>query len=229
MSDNSPHYAGHRQRLRERFLKSGLSGLADYEVIELLLILAIPRGDVKQPAKALIKRFKNLRGILDAPADELQATSGIGTVTPIALQIIRAAATLYLQQSCEDRDSFTDPSYLNDFWLMRLGALPIEVFEVAYLDSAYRLLRDGVERLEEGTIDRAAVYPRRVVEASLKRKAAAIVLAHNHPNGRVQPSEHDKLLTRAIVLAAETIQLRVLDHLIISAHEVFSFRKEGLL
>ena len=114
LSDNTPHYIGHRQRLRERFINTGLSGLADYEVIELLLILAIPRGDVKQPAKALIKRFKNLRGILDASADELRVIPGIGTATPVALRIIRAAATLYLQQNCEDRDSFTDPSYLND-------------------------------------------------------------------------------------------------------------------
>ena len=229
MNDNKLHYTGHRQRLRERFLKSGLSGLADYEVVELLLMLAIPRGDVKQPAKALIKRFKNLRGILDAPAEELQATSGIGKVTPIALQIIRAAATLYLQQGCEERDSFADPSHLHDFWRMRLGTLKTEVFEVAYLDTAYRLLRDGVERLEEGTIDRATVYPRRVIEASLKREAAVIVLAHNHPNGQALPSKQDKILTRAIVLAAETVQLRVLDHLIVSAQEIFSFRREGLL
>lgn len=229
MNDKNLHYTGHRQRLRERFLRSGLSGLADYEVIELLLVLAIPRGDVKQLAKALIKRFKNLRDILDAPVEELQATPGIGKVTPIALQIIRATATLYLQQSCEERDSFADPSHLHDFWRMRLGTFKNEVFEVAYLDSAYRLLRDGVERLEEGTIDRATVYPRRVIEASLKREAAAIVLAHNHPNGQALPSKHDKILTRAIVLAAETVQLRVLDHLIVSAQEIFSFRKEGLL
>ena len=229
MKETKPHYIGHRQRLRERFLTTGLSGLTDYEVIELLLTLAIPRGDVKQPAKALMKRFNNLRGILDAPATELQATPGIGTVTPVALQIIKAAATLYLQQGCEDQNSFADPAYLHNFWRMRLGSLPIEVFEVAYLDAAYRLLRDGVERLEEGTVDRATVYPRRVIETSLKRKAAAIVVAHNHPNGQVQPSKQDELLTRAIVLAAETVQLRVLDHIIIAAQEVFSFRKEGML
>ena len=122
-----------------------------------------------------------------------------------------------------------DTSYLRDFWRYRLGTFQNEVFEVAYLDSAYRLLRNGVERLEEGTVDRAVVYPRRVVEAALKRRAATIVLAHNHPNGKVAPSEHDKTLTRAIVLAAETVNLRVLDHLIVSADEVFSFRKEGLL
>jgi DNA repair protein RadC len=112
---------------------------------------------------------------------------------------------------------------------MRIGALQNEVFEVAYLDSGYRLLRQGVDTLEEGTIDRAAVYPRRVIEAALKRGAAAVVLAHNHPNANLTPSEHDKILTRAIVLAAETVNLKVVDHLIVSAQDIFSFRKAGLL
>jgi len=229
MRDDDPHYHGHRQRLRARFVKSGLDGFADYEVVELLLTLAIPRSDVKQPAKALIARFGTLKGILDAPIEELQAVSGIGNVTPVALQIIKAAATLYLQQSSEGLDSFADPSRLSDFWRMRIGALQNEVFEVAYLDSGYRLLRDGVERLEEGTVDRATVYPRRVVETALKRGAAGLVLAHNHPNANLAPSEHDKVLTRAIVLAAETVQLKVLDHLIVSDQDTFSFRKAGLL
>ena len=229
MTDDEPHYHGHRQRLRDRFLKSGLAGFADYEVIELLLTLAVPRSDVKQPAKALIAKFGNLRGILDAPIEELRAVSGIGSVTPVALQIIKAAATLYLQQSGEGRDSLADPGRLSEFWRMRIGALQNEVFEVAYLDSGYRLLRDGVEKLEEGTIDRAAVYPRRVIEAALKRGAAAVVLAHNHPNANLTPSEHDKVLTRAIVLAAETVHLKVVDHLIVSAQDTFSFRKAGLL
>ena len=229
MNKRGPHYLGHRQRLRDRFVKSGFDGFADHEIVELLLTLAIPRADVKQPAKALIARFGNLRGILDAPVEELKAVSGIGTVTPVALKIIRAAATLYLQQSGEGQDSLADPSRLSDFWRMRLGGLQIEVFQVAYLDSGYRLLRDGVETLEEGTIDRAAVYPRRVVESALKRGAAALVLAHNHPNGHVQPSEQDKVLTRAIVLAAETVGVKIVDHLIVSASESFSFRQAGLL
>src|SRR5712692_3604256 len=126
-----PHYHGHRQRLRERFLRSGLEGFNDYEVVELLLTLAIPRSDVKQPAKALIARFGNLRGILDAPIEELRIVSGIGSVTPVALQIIKAAATLYLQQSGEGRDPLADPARLSEFWRMRIGALQNEVFEVA--------------------------------------------------------------------------------------------------
>ncbi len=229
MTDEKPHYYGHRQRLRERFLKSGLAGFADYETVELLLTLAIPRSDVKQPAKALIARFGDLRCILDAPIEELRSVSGIGTVAPVALRIIKAAATLYLQQGGEGRDSLADPIRLTEFWRMRIGSLPNEVFEVAYVDSGYCLLRDGVDRLEEGTTDRATVYPRRVVEAALKRGAAAVVLAHNHPNANLSPSEHDKVLTRAIVLAAETVNLKVVDHLIVSAEDTFSFRKAGLL
>lgn len=224
-----PHYHGHRQRLRTRFLKSGLDGFADHEVVELLLTLAIHRADVKEPAKALLQRFGSLRAILDAPVEELQEVKGIGSVAPVALRIIRAAATLYLQQSAEGEDRLVDGDSLEKVWRARIGALRNEVFEVAYLDSSRRLLRDGIERLEEGTTDRAAVYPRRVVESALRRGAAALVLAHNHPNGRVEPTEQDKVLTRALVLAAETVHLKIVDHLIVSVDGVFSFRKAGLL
>jgi DNA repair protein RadC len=229
VKEEEAHYLGHRQRLRDRFLRAGPESFAGYEFVELLLTLAIPRSDVKQPAKALIARFGNLRGILDAPIDEVRSVAGIGSVTPVALQIIRAAATLYLQESSEGRDSLADPTRLSDFWRMRIGALRHEVFQVGFLDSGYRLLRDGVETLEEGTVDRAAVYPRRVIESALRRGGAALVLAHNHPNGDVTPSEHDKILTRAVVLAADTVHLKIVDHLIVSADETFSFRSAGLL
>ena len=229
MAKTEPHYHGHRERLRARFRKSGFAGFAEHEVVELLLTLAIPRSDVKQQAKALLKRFGSLREILDAPPTELRSVEGIGEVAAISLKVIREAATLYLQESSREVEVLRDPERLSDFWRMQIGHLKHEVFAVAYLDSAHRLLRDGVETLQEGTVDRAAVYPRRVVEAALKREAAALVLAHNHPNDNIEPSEQDKVVTRAIVLAAETISLRVVDHLIVSASESFSFRKAGLL
>ena len=118
-------YAGHRQRLRDRFRKSGLEGFADYEIVELLLTLAIPRSDVKQPAKELIRRFGDLRGILDTPSADLRTVPGIGKVAPVALKIVKAAATLYLQQESEAGEFLADPSRLENFWRMRLGALTI--------------------------------------------------------------------------------------------------------
>jgi len=229
MASEKPHYHGHRKRLRDRFLKSGFKGMADHEVIEILLTLAIPRKDVKEPAKALLARFGNLKGIFDAPLEELQTTPMIGSVAPVAFRIMREAATLYLQQKAETVTSLASPEMLFEFWRIRLGGLKDEVFEVAYLDTGYKLLRDGVERLEEGTVERAAVYPRRVMEAALRRGAAKLVFAHNHTNGNVSPSEHDKVLTRALVLAASTLHLSVHDHIIVSNDQVFSFRKEDLL
>ncbi len=225
----APHYHGHRQRLRDRFVRSGFAGFADHEIVELLLTLAIPRSDVKKPAKELIERFGSLRGILDAQLDELQAVRGVGEVTPVALKIIRESAMLYLQQRAEGAQVLTNPDALRDFWRLRLGAHRNEVFEVAFLDSGLRLMRGGVERLTEGTIDRAAVYPRRVVEFALQRGAKAVVLAHNHPNGQATPTEQDKDVTRAVVLALEPVSVRVVDHIVVSQDETFSFREAGLL
>ncbi|MHB8836820.1 MAG: JAB domain-containing protein [Candidatus Methylomirabilia bacterium] len=221
--------AGHRKRLRERFLRTGTRGMADHELIELVLTLVIPRSDVKPQAKTLIGRFGNLRGILDAPFDDLRRISGVGTVTPVALRIIKEVATLYLQQSVEGVPLSSHPEMFHDLWRMRIGSLPNEVFEVGYLDAAGRLVRDGIATLEEGTLDRTAVYPRKVIAAALLRGAAGLVFAHNHPNGDRRPSDQDKLLTRALVLAAETVQIRVFDHLIVGGDKVFSFRAEGLL
>jgi len=229
MTEDTPHYLGHRKRLRDRFLQAGLKGMSEHEIVELLLTLAIPRKDVKERAKRLLKQFGNLKGILDAPMEQVAQVQEIGSVTPVALKIIKSVATLYLQQDAENRDILSDPLQLSSFWRMRIGGLQTEIFQVGYLDSAYRLMRDGIETLEEGTVDRANVYPRKVVEAALLRQAAAVVLAHNYPNGNVEPSEQDKLLTRALVLAAEAVQLKIIDHLIVSADEVFSFSKAGLL
>ena len=221
-----PHYHGHRQRLSERFLKSGLAGFGEHEVVELLLTLAIPRTDIKQTAKELVTRFGNVRGILDASLSELRSVAGVGEVASIALLVIRAGATYYLQQSSEAREVLADPQRLRDFWRMRIGGLQHEVFGVAYLDSATAVFTDGVEILREGTIDsRCGVSAPRGQGGA----AAAIVLAHNHPGGKLEPSEHDKLVTRAIVLAAETIGLRVVDHLIVSPDDALSFRNAGLL
>jgi DNA repair protein RadC len=215
--------------LRERFSKGGFSCLADYEVVELLLTLCIPRRDVKPVAKALLKEFGCVRGVLDAPAEGLRKVPGMGEVAPVALRVIRETATLYLQQTAEGRSVLDNVGKLEDFWRARLGTLRHEVFEVAYLDHHYQLLEDGVERVEEGTVAETMVYPRKVMESALRRQAAHIVVAHNHPTGNVAPSEDDKRLTRALQQAGQPLGIKVIDHLIVAAEKTFSFRRSKLI
>jgi DNA repair protein RadC len=225
----APEANGHRGRLRQRFLSVGIEGFAEHEVLELVLTLAIPRRDVKPQAKQLLKEFGSLRGVLDAPREPLQCVDGIGNAAITVLRIIKAVAESYSEQKIESSSEQVSIEDLAVFWQMRIGGMLTEVFEVAYLDTGNQVLKNGIERLAEGTLDRAAVYSRRVMEASVKRQAAGLVFAHNHPNGNTAPSEQDKLLTRALVLAAETLQIKVIDHLIVSKDEIFSFSREGLL
>lgn len=229
LEQGRPDARARLDRLRRRFLQNGFSGFAESEAVELLLSLAAPRADIRRVADDLLRRFGNLRGVLDAPARLLGSTKGMGPAAAVVLAVIREAAVLYLQTASEGEDFPAEPERLIDFWRMRIGALRHEVFAAAYLDSGLRLLPGGVEILQEGAVDRVVVYPRRVVEAALRNEAAAVVLAHNHPNGRAAPTEYDKAATRAVVLAAETVGLRVVDHLIVSPQDWFSFREAGLL
>ena len=236
-NSTKPHYLGHRKRLRERFKKAGLSSFQDYEAVEFLLTLAIPRKDVKIPAKEAIKRFGSFRGVLDAPLEELREIPGIGEVAPLAIRFIREAATLYLQPKSQtdltmtkngpETISLEDPKILFNYCRAALGAQPNEIFKVLHLDSRYRVI--DLETLTEGTIDRATVYPRKVMESALKKRTSILVFAHNHPDGNIRPSDQDKTITRALILAAKTLNINILDHIIVSKDEVFSFRKEGLL
>ena len=220
---------GHRARLRQRFLKVGLDGFSDVETLELLLCLAIPRRDVKPQARALLSKYGSLRACLDADAQELAALPGMGEGAAAGLKLVRDAAGLYLRQKAEARVSWTEFSVMADYWRLQLGGLRHEEFHVAYLDSSHQVLPGGFEALEAGLPDQAAVYPRKVMGEALRRGAVALVVAHNHPSGACEPSMQDKQLTRALQDAARTLQMRLLDHLIVAGDRVFSFRREGLL
>lgn len=224
---SKPHYHGHRGRLRERFLNSGLDAFSDYEAVELLLTLAIPRNDVKEAAKNAVQEFGSFRGVLDAPVEDLQKIKGIGQVAPVAIKIIREAAARYLKQECRDSFRFESQESLNEYCRISMGALKNEIFKVIFLDNTLKILSD--KNMDEGTVDRAVVYPRKIIEEAIRCNATTLIFAHNHPSGNARPSEQDKDLTRALILAAETMQLRVFDHLIVTKDDIFSFRREGLL
>ena len=225
----SENMEGHRARLRERFKKNGLHGFAEHEVLELLLTLCIPRKDVKALAKTLLKRFGNICCVFDANPKELLKVSGIGEVSVTCLNLIKAFSVYYLQQKTSDVCIFDNNEALINFWKVRLGGLKHEVFEVAYLDSGYRLLSDGIIRMEEGMASKIQIYPRKVIEVAFLRGASNIVIAHNHPSGDPKPSQADFSMTQTLRYIGNALSLRLLDHIIITKDSFYSFRQDGFL
>jgi len=199
------------------------------EALVLLFGIVIQKRSAQRAAKALLAEFGSLRAILSAAPEQLCAVAEVPPAAALAVHVAGTAVDVCLRERLQEAPLLTQPEPLWAFWRARLGHLRREVFEAVYLDSGFRLLPGGVDRLQEGTSDRVIVYPRRVLEAAIRREAAFIILAHNHTNGQCVPSDEDRLLTRALVLAAETVDLRIHDHLIVGGDQVFSFRGEGLL
>lgn len=218
---------GHRRRLRERFIKGGLEGFADYEVVELLLSLGTPRKDCKPQAKEAIKKFKNLRGVLSASMAELQQIDGIGPHSAFGIKLMHDVAGEYLKEQIIDKPYFQSSQQIYEYLYHSMRDLKNEVFKVIYLTSQNQII--DTSDLFEGTINSAAVAPRKIVEQALAHHAAALIFAHNHPTGICDPSKSDKDITRDLVFAAGTVQIKVLDHIIIGNNRYFSFAGEGLI
>lgn len=218
---------GHRSRLKERFDRSGFSGFHDYEILELLLTYIVARKDTKTMAKALIKKFGSLSEVFDAPKEETISISGLGPQGSRLLAVVREAGVSYLRSKMTDRDLVASPQHAADYCRMALGGKSHEVVHALFLDSQNRLISEA--SLFEGTIDESRVYPRRVVEESLKNHAAGVILSHNHPSGLVQPSKEDEALTRKIEEALKVVEIKLLDHVIVGGNGFYSFREEGFL
>jgi DNA repair protein RadC len=225
--EDKPDYLGHRKRLRERFRKNGTEGMHDYEVLELLLTYAIPRKDVKPIAKDLLKRFGSLSGVLDAGQKELEEVANIGPISSTLIRLVKETCGIYLAEKMRNKDVLSSPQAVLDFARVKLAGLPHEAFMVIFLNAKNKVLDYKV--LQEGTVDRAVIYPRRMVEEALAHHAAGIILVHNHPSGDSEPSPEDKQLTRSLTEAARTIDLRVLDHIIVGKEGYCSFLESRLM
>jgi len=220
---------GHRERLRQRFDKDGLAGFNDYEVIELLLTLARERGDVKPQGKAAIERFKSVRGVLDASRDDLETIAGIGKASSFAIKLVRALAEYYYGERLKPGASpLTNSREVVDYLRVHMGSLDRETFLVVYLDAQNRPRAVPVT-LFEGTLTSSVVYPREIIRRALIHNAASMIFAHNHPSGCVEPSGHDRDITRELILAASFMDVRVLDHIIVGADSHYSFADHGLI
>ena len=223
-----PHKGeGHRGRLRERFLASGLDGFHDYEVIELLLTLATPRKDCKEQAKATLKRFKTFQGVLEATPEQLQEIRGIGPKNVFGIKFVRAVAERYLRKKLIKKDPIRSSKELFDYLYHTIRDKKREVFKVVFLDAQNRII--SIETLFEGTLTASSIYPRELVQAALRHHAAGLFLVHNHPSGEPRPSREDRLITRQLVHACRVTGIAVHEHLIIGDNTYFSFADHGYI
>lgn len=216
---------GHRKRLREKFLAGGLNGFADYEIIELLLTLGTPRKDCKDAAKTALKKFKTLRGVMDASVAQLCEIEGIGPVNAFGVRLVPAVAEYYLKQKVVAKDALNNSKALFDYLYQSMSARDRERFKVLFLDAKNRVLAADV--LFTGTLTASSVYPREVVRAALDHHAAAVIFAHNHPSGDPAPSPEDIAVTRRLLFACMTMEVTVHEHLIIGDGRYYSFADQG--
>ncbi len=222
-----PHYAGHRDRLRQRFLTVGADGLQDYELLELLLFTVIPRRDVKPLAKELIREFGGFWQVVSAPPERLRKVGNFSDATVAAITVVGAAALRGIRQNVMKRPVLAGWEALLGYCHAAMAHQPTEQTRLLFLDHKNNLIADEVQ--QRGTTNHTPVYPREVVKRALELSAHGIVLVHNHPSGDPSPSRDDIHLTKEIATAASALGLVLLDHLIISQGRIVSFKTLGLL
>ena len=218
---------GHRKRLRERFNQSGLGAFLDYEIVELLLTLGTARKDCKRQAKEAIKRFKSLRGVLEAPPEELQKIKGITAHNVFVIKFMQEIAREFLKEQVLEKPYCRSSREVFDYLYHSMRDLKKEVFKVMFLDSQNRVVE--IEDLFEGTLNASAIYPREIIQSAVKHNAVALIFVHNHPAGNPQPSDNDKQITQDLVFAGNIMQIKVLDHIVIGENRYFSFADAGLI
>ncbi|MCH6576860.1 MAG: DNA repair protein RadC [Proteobacteria bacterium] len=222
-----PHYLGHRQRLKDRFMRDAGASLPDYEMLELVLFLAKPRAEVKPLAKALITRFGSFADVISADVKELVAVKGVGENTAVALKTIRAAAIRLAREQVMNQPVITSWQKLLDYCRASLAFAKTEEFRVLFLDRKNVLIADEMQ--QTGTVDHTPVYPREVVKRALDLGASAIIMVHNHPSGDPTPSKGDIEMTKEVREACEKLGISLHDHLIIGKSGHASFKSLGLL
>lgn len=227
MNEESPHYLGHRARLRTRFLEGDGDALPDYELLELILFSARPRGDVKPLAKQLLKRFGGFSKVIYANDHELRQVEGVGDAVVAALKTIRIAAQRLIKSEITEQPIIQSWSALLDYCKLKMGKNTVEEFHVLFLNHRHALIADEV--MQRGTVNHTPVYPREIVKRALELSAAAVILLHNHPSGDPTPSKADIEVTQKIIAATGAVGITVHDHVIITDTGHYSFKSFGLI
>lgn len=229
MSEELPDYIGHRQRLKERFKLGGGGDMADYEMLELLLTLAIPRKDTKPLAKALVKEFGSFAEVLFASDDKLMTFTGLKENTILVFRIVREAALRMTWQKLSATEAPVLTSYdaIIEYCRAASGYKDREEFRVIFLNAKNRIIGEEVQ--QRGSVNAVAIHPGEVMRSAVLKGATALILVHNHPSGDVTPSRADIEVTRKIAEALAAVEIRLIDHFIVSKSLVSSFNDHGLL
>jgi DNA repair protein RadC len=223
----TPHYHGHRERLRERFYATGPEALSDYELLEMALFPALPRRDTKPLAKALLKEFGSFAEVVHAPIARLREVDGIGEASINQIKLLAAAASRVAKGEIRRKIALSSWNEVIAYCRTGMAFADKEQFRLLFLDKRNQLIADEIQ--QTGTIDHTPVYPREVIKRALELSATALVLVHNHPSGDPTPSRDDLAMTSEIQQAAKILSIVVHDHVIIGNGKVFSFRRDGLL
>lgn len=226
LSKKSIGSLGHRSRLRERFLKSGLDGFLDYEIIELLLTLGTPRKDCKQPAKESIKKFKNLISVLDASVEDLQQVRGIGPSNAFGIKLFQAISERYSKEKINSKIMLDSPRKIFEFLKEKIGKEKKEHFVILFFDTKNNLIFDEISI---GTLNASLVHPREVFSKAITNHASHIVIAHNHPSGDSTPSNDDINTTKRLIEAGKILGIAVIDHIIVTNKNYSSLKEFGLI
>ncbi len=209
----SPHYHGHRERLRARFREAGEEALADYELVELVLFRALPRRDVKPLSKALMARFGSFAEVVSASPARLAEVEGLGEAAITELKLVQAAAHRLARGELKRRPVLSSWSAVIDYCRAAMAFADREQFRVLFLDKRNQLIADELQ--QTGTVDHTPVYPREVVKRALELSATALLLVHNHPSGDPTPSRADIQMTKSIIDIARPLGIEVHDHIIV--------------
>ena len=219
-------YIGHRKRIKEKYKTNGFKGWLDYEILEFALSYAIPRKDTKPIAKSLLSHFRTFNGVLDAEVIELENIKGLSRHSALFIRLLKDTAVCYSEKDLYNRDLVSSPKNVYDYLKISLKGSNNEEFKALFLNNRNHLL--AIETLQKGTIDKSVVYPRKIIERALYNNATNVIIAHNHPSGSLTPSKDDITVTRVIKDALGTIDIILLDHIIIGGNGYFSFKENGV-
>jgi DNA repair protein RadC len=219
----NPSYIGHRKRIKEKYKKAGLTGWLNYEILELALGYAISRKDTKPIAKKLLAKFKTFNAILDAKIEDLQEIEGVSQHTALFLKFLKDIAVVYSKQGLYKKELLSSPRSVYNYLKVSLKGAVDEKVKAIFLNNRNYLV--AIETIQEGVVNKSVVYPRKIVERALYHHAAAVIIAHNHPGGSLIPSKDDYEVTKAVRAALNTVDIALLDHIIVGADSYFSFKE----